>query len=77
MGKMQKSPTEVTTTFFFDGDNVKLTYWGWKTTPNMSEAVFVGNDAKNDERLLFLSNDSEELMQNGIFPTCDKFDIKH
>ena len=42
----------------------------------MSEAVFDSNDAKNDERLLFLSNDSEELMQNGIFPTCDKFDIK-
>ena len=34
---MRISPTEATTTFFFDGDHVKLTYWGWKTTATASE----------------------------------------
>ena len=28
-GTMQNSPTEATTTFFFDGDDAKLTYRGY------------------------------------------------
>ena len=67
-GTLWNSPTEATTTFFFDGDDVKPT-WGWKTTAKMSRGRFLTgkmwNSPTEATTTFFFDGDNANLAYRG------------